>query len=341
MSEEASEKRTEKNPREYPSYFVPLVRYFTYIASISSISGGVYLLASNYQPSPYLFPISLICSGAFLLIIILQRRDLRTLVLRSIVDKEVTTKYLYEVASTIFGVQKNDYNVISYLQPDGSNKGHVQMLVKNVSGSPVSHIDYDYTMLEQDDKKAGEKVKFTELSCMGSGQRQKVEYKKISANQTQCRGTFQFHPAIQKKEKVTLSFTRHSPKDTFVMQVDDEKKHYVEYTSIEIKHPMNMLKMRVVFPGIEYNPVQCRPAVFYGRSKRVVHTSEEHRIYSTDGSWTTGIESETNYFYELNVIYPVMGLTYVILWNPAQKGAEIELSEPDLQSESESSSEVD
>lgn len=306
-------------PEQYPSLRVFLLSSLVVVSAVVSLLAGIAFFLPAKPISPIFLAILLIIIGVLFVIIIWQREWLRRLIIKSSLDHEYNTKYLYDVSSAVFGVQKNKYHVESVLGKDGSSTARVTMEIHNYSLNALTHIDYNYTMFDHPDPQAGKNVQFQKLVCTGRDRKVDVIYNAIDVSGRQCRGTFQFIPPIRKGRTVHLEFSRMSPPNTFKMNVPRGLEDYEEYSSVEISHPMDELTIRVVFPELNCNPAKCWDGVAYGKSKQVEHQIEEARLKEINAFKMDCDGSRP--FAELIVPYPIIGLNYYIMWHPPTEGA--------------------
>lgn len=218
----------------------------------------------------------------------------------------------YKAASEQYAFQKNRYSVRSTLRVDGSAVALVDQRIHNIRRKTLEMIEYNYFTGDQQNPNARSSIS----NVTWSDDNRRVFYAERKSSSRSIRGAFIIDPPLAPRESLDLSFQRESDTGTFLMNVPEEKRDYIEYSGVFITYPMDQLTLQVIFPDEAHFPQTSGFHVYYGSNKSLPHSCEEMRLHDEGTRIVPGAGTNPPLCLTFHVKYPLLGLNYVLWWHP-------------------------
>ncbi len=302
-------------------------KFLTFVGVVGAIFGLYFGLYSFLQEQKIEKHISvLLCIGAFIFLflvffafqstrrIIEQKKRLKQL---EILEKmESTPEYLCTIGSNLFGLCREKQIINGFLGKDGSLETFEKTEIRATTDRIYSV--ESYITCPHIPKDTTETMEILAKSLHYSKIGIELVPEIINQNETSIFWKIAFVPALRKNQTIEYEYSQKAPSKAFAMTKKElnKRKMDCEFTSVRISIPAKYFKFRLTFPK-NFLPPDYDYAVWLGDGQ-VTHHEEYNRVRENK-FWKDGMDAKGLLFMELEVQYPIHGLTYALTWVPPLK----------------------
>lgn len=282
-------------------------------AAVIGVLSGIASLVAYAFPNPEIVRvfsrIGLLLVGIYLLILILQRLFLRS---------ERQTTYLF--TSKRYGIGYDSLRIECIVNEDGS--AIVQRTVDVKAFSNLSKLDV-FLLIPEEPKEDATREPIDLSKVRSLTPKRKVSVEKSSKNSGELSAIIDIAPPLSEGEHVTYEMIEQLPPNLYAINLEDsalaQRATPYDYFGWSINRPTQKLQLDVFFPEF-FVPQDYGVEVRYAStsnfpSERLHHKEIE---YIKKSLKITGPEGG-RYALRLEVNDPMVGLIYLIRWQPLHK----------------------
>jgi hypothetical protein len=222
-----------------------------------------------------------------------------------------TQKILTEVAAKFIGVQKQTFSNEVCILADGSSEG-VSDVTLTALANQIRRIEYISATPSVPNHVEGRLEVTTEPRHDGGV---KIFHEILHSTPRECFWSINFVPDLRRDKTVNYRYKQKCLPHSFSLNVEEmnQRNLDMEHYSQQITYPTARFRLRVAFTS-ELNAEGIDYDVWLGRGG-IRHMGEYIRV-SNQNFFTTGVDNDNRLYGELDVLYPIQGLRYVIRWRP-------------------------
>jgi hypothetical protein len=223
-----------------------------------------------------------------------------------------THKQLTELNGKFFGLQKKVHTINSVLRVDGSSET-TQDVTLLALAKQISQIEYSCSAPSVPTGVTG-KIEISAQPRQDSGVM--ITPQVLRQDKNQCFWCLNFVPTLVPNKVIAYRYRQITVPKAFAVDLDElhARGQNEETYAVRVTYPTEELQLKLEFPKSK-TPQKISYDVWMGLG-RVRHMEEYVRVHTED-SFTSGRAVDDIVCAELNIMYPIQGLRYAIVWTPA------------------------
>ncbi len=301
----------------------------------------VQIISALFQLSTAISIIALIAIIMSLMYFVMQSVIRRTLEsISTEVEKEkaitarampvgMTSERAYVFNSTLYGMAYEELSAHCTVHEDGS--AVFRREIDLVAYSIISEIDH-YMLLPEAPKESKDFLELANVKPLDHDR--KLTPKIIHLSSGRMSLLVYISPPMSPGDHIRYQVIEKSPPGLYAITGLEERKVEYDYFGWDISRPTRKLAVKVFFPkGVSPNEFEYfEYDVWYAVGQSRSRQAKEYERIRGSLQW---VEEGARFSLALNVLYPVLGLTYVIKWT--LRSASRETESPSLANESKNS----
>jgi hypothetical protein len=302
--------------------------WLDWLLSVLAILAVIVQIASAlFQLSTAISVVALVTTIMILMYFVMQSEIRRTVEsIRTEVEREetitapailpgVTSERAHVLNSTLYGMAYEELSAHCTVHQDGS--AVFRREIDLVAYSIIGEVDH-YMLLPEAPKESKDLLELANAKSLVPDRKLTPEIIQLSSGRLSL--LVYISPPMSPGDHIRYQVIEKSPPGLYAITGLEERKVPYDYFGWDISRPTRKLAVKVFFPeGI--SPKAFEYDVWYAVSQSRSRQAKEYERIRGALQW---VDEGARFSLALDVLYPVLGLTYVIKWTPRPAPRETE-----------------